>query len=96
MGLFNRGDGTAKVTAKWSDVGVTKNPKVRDLWDHKDLTAATDGFKAVVPKHGVVHVRMTWGLASAGISFNCTECMPLSVTLTFSPLPSSGFTKSGS
>jgi hypothetical protein len=39
---------------KWSEVGVTKqNPKVRDLWAHKDVEAATE-FSAEVPPHGVV------------------------------------------
>ena len=37
VGLFNRGTTTAKVTAKWSDVGVTGSRKVRDLWKHEDL-----------------------------------------------------------
>ncbi|HUP03118.1 MAG TPA: glycoside hydrolase family 27 protein, partial [Bryobacteraceae bacterium] len=32
VGLFNLGDGTAKVTAKWSDIGIKGSHKVRDLW----------------------------------------------------------------
>ena len=37
VGLFNRGDAAAKVTAKWSDIGVTGSHKLRDLWKHEDL-----------------------------------------------------------
>jgi alpha-galactosidase len=58
VGLFNRGAETAKITVKWSEVGVTKkNPKVRDLWAHKDVAGAAD-FTAEVPSHGVVMVKV--------------------------------------
>ncbi len=56
VGLFNRSEEPATMSVKWSEVGVTKkNPKVRDLWAHKDVDAATD-FSAEVPPHGVVMV----------------------------------------
>ncbi len=56
VGLFNRGKDTAEVSVKWSEVGITrKNPKVRDLWAHKELDAAS-GLTAPVPSHGVVMV----------------------------------------
>ena len=58
VGLFNRGAETAKMTVKWSEVGITKgNPKVRDLWEHKDLTAAKE-YTVDVPSHGVVMLRV--------------------------------------
>ena len=58
VGLFNRSADTQKITVKWSEVGITKKgPKVRDLWAHKDLTAASD-FTAEVPSHGVVMLRV--------------------------------------
>ena len=53
VGLFNRGADAAKVTVKWSEVGAGKNPKVRDLWAHKDITAAEE-YTADIPSHGVV------------------------------------------
>ncbi len=56
VGLFNRGEEPAKMSVKWSEVGVDKkNPKVRDLWAHKDVEAASE-FSADVPAHGVVMV----------------------------------------
>jgi alpha-galactosidase len=58
VGLFNRGAEAAKITVKWSEIGVTKkNPKVRDLWEHKDLTGAEE-YTATVPSHGVVMLRV--------------------------------------
>lgn len=58
VGLFNRGGAPARMTVKWSEVGVNKNkPKVRDLWEHKDI-AAPGEFSAEVPSHGVVLLRV--------------------------------------
>jgi len=37
VGLFNRGDAPAKVTAKWTDIGIKGAHNVRDLWKHADL-----------------------------------------------------------
>ena len=56
VGLFNRSGDTAKMTVKWSEVGVTKkNPKVRDLWAHQDVAAPAE-MTVDVPSHGVVMV----------------------------------------
>src|SRR5205807_10208467 len=41
VGLFNRGAAAAKVTAKFSDIGVTGSHKLRDLWKHEDLGSKT-------------------------------------------------------
>jgi alpha-galactosidase len=58
VGLFNRGTTTAKVTAKWSDVGVTGSRKVRDLWKHEDLGSKSGEYSAEVPAHGVVMLKI--------------------------------------
>jgi alpha-galactosidase len=58
VGLFNRGEGMAEVTAKWSDLGVQGEQRVRDLWRQEDLGTYEDVFKAYVARHGVVMVRM--------------------------------------
>jgi alpha-galactosidase len=58
VGLFNRGGDSAKVTAKWSDLGLKGSHTVRDLWKHADLGKKSDQFEAVVPSHGVVMVRI--------------------------------------
>ncbi len=58
VGLGNRGEFPAKVTARWSDLGVTGKHTVRDLWRQKDLGRFKDQFTAEVPRHGVVLVRL--------------------------------------
>jgi alpha-galactosidase len=58
VGLFNRGSDTAKVTAKWSDLGIKGPHTVRDLWKHADLGKKTGEFDAIVPTHGVVMVKI--------------------------------------
>ncbi len=58
VGLFNRGRESARVTANWSDLGLTGKQKVRDLWRQKDLGKFSNKFEADVSKHGVVLVRI--------------------------------------
>jgi alpha-galactosidase len=58
VGLFNRGPEAARVTAKWSDLGLTGTHSVRDIWLQKDLPRATGEFSADVPRHGVVFVKI--------------------------------------
>ncbi len=56
VGLFNRGDATAKMSVNWSDLGLHGKLQVRDLWAHKDLGKVADQFSAEVPAHGVMLV----------------------------------------
>jgi alpha-galactosidase len=58
VGLFNRGESAAKVTAKWSDVGVTGAHPVRDLWKHEDAGKIAGEYTAEVPSHGVVMIKV--------------------------------------
>jgi alpha-galactosidase len=58
VGLFNLGSDTAKVTARWSDIGIVGSHNVRDLWKHADLGAMSGQFSADVPSHGVVMVKI--------------------------------------
>jgi alpha-galactosidase len=58
VALFNRSKDAAKMTVKWSEVGVTKkSPKVRDLWGHKDIKAPGE-YAVEVPSHGVVMLKV--------------------------------------
>ncbi len=57
-GLFNRGEMESNVTAKWADLGLKGNQLVRDLWRQKELGSFSSEFKATVPRHGVVLVRI--------------------------------------
>jgi alpha-galactosidase len=59
VGLFNLGAASAKVTAKWADIGIAGSHKARDLWKHADLGAFKDEFTAEVPSHGVVMIKIS-------------------------------------
>ena len=58
VGLFNRGEDATTVTAKWADLGLKGKRIVRDLWRQQDLGKYEGEFKASVPRHGVVLVRL--------------------------------------
>ena len=58
VGLFNRGEGLAAVTAAWEAVGVEGPQRVRDLWRQKDLGVHDRAFTAYVARHGVVMIRL--------------------------------------
>ena len=58
VGLFNRGESAATVTAKWSDLKLSGKHKVRDVWAHQDRGAVQDQFSAEVPAHGVILIRI--------------------------------------
>jgi alpha-galactosidase len=58
VALFNRGNATSKVTARWSDIGFSGNARVRDLWAHADRGQATGEFSSDVASHGVVLIRL--------------------------------------
>lgn len=59
VGLFNRGEQEAEVTARWSDLSLQGPQAVRDLWAQKDLGRFTGEFKSKVGRHGVTLVRIT-------------------------------------
>ena len=58
VGLFNRGQREAQVTARWADLGVAGKQIVRDVWRQKDLGTFEGQFSAAVGRHGVVLVRL--------------------------------------
>ena len=58
VGLFNLTSLNATVTANWSDLKLTGQQRVRDLWRQKDIGMFTGKFEAPVAAHGVVFVRV--------------------------------------
>jgi alpha-galactosidase len=58
VGLFNRGIETAKVTAKWSDPGLSGRQPVRDLWQRKNLGDFDNAFRATVSPYGMVMIKV--------------------------------------
>ena len=59
VGLFNRGEELAMVTASWSDLGISGSHPVRDLWRQKDLGNFTIQYAERVERHGVVMVKIS-------------------------------------
>ena len=59
VGLFNRGEAATSITVKWSDLGVSGQQSVRDLWRQQNLGKFPDQFKTDVSRHGVVLVKVT-------------------------------------
>jgi alpha-galactosidase len=58
VALFNRGGSEAAMKAAWNDLGIKRAKNVRDLWAHKELSGAEEGYTAQVPAHGVVMLRV--------------------------------------
>lgn len=58
VGLFNRASQPQEVTAKWSDLGISGQQPVRDLWQQKELGIFEDSFKTTVPPHGAVLIKI--------------------------------------
>ena len=58
VGLFNRGEMAATVTAKWTDLGLRGKQRARDLWRQKDLGALDGEFSSTVPGQGVELIRL--------------------------------------
>jgi alpha-galactosidase len=58
VGLFNRGESVMPVTAHFRDVGVGDMASVRDLWEKRDLGVFKSSFRAEVPRHGVVLIKV--------------------------------------
>ncbi len=59
VALFNRSDKDDTITANWRDIGVAGSmAKVRDLWQHKDMGTFEGDYRAFVPSHGVVLLKV--------------------------------------
>jgi len=61
VGLFNRGQRAAKVTAKWSDLRLEGAQPVRDLWQQKDLGSFNNAFTSTVLQHGAMLLKIGRG-----------------------------------
>ncbi len=59
VAFFNRAAEPAKVTVRWADLGVTDKPRLRDLWEHKDIDATWPEYSVMVPGHGVTMLRVS-------------------------------------
>ena len=58
VGLFNRGRYTAKVTAKWTDLGLSGQQSVRDLWRRTEVGTFEHSYTHEVRAHGAALVKI--------------------------------------
>jgi alpha-galactosidase len=59
VALFNRSEHSEAITAKWVDIGIPGGTAtVRDLWKHVDMGTFSGGYKAYVPSHGLVLIKV--------------------------------------
>ncbi len=58
VGLFNRNETPQTVTAKWSDLGLKGQMRVRDLWRQKNLGTFEGKYETEIPRHGVALLRL--------------------------------------
>jgi alpha-galactosidase len=58
VALFNRGELEIPMTLKMSDVSLETSVQLHDVWGDKDITVLNGTYIAVVPKHGVVFLRI--------------------------------------
>jgi alpha-galactosidase len=58
VGLFNTAEIQTDITVSWKDLRIKGPHRVRDLWRQKNLGTYKNQFKAKVPRHGVVFIRL--------------------------------------
>jgi len=66
VALFNRGLTPRSIDVRWQDIGRTGRQPVRDLWKRADLGIVADGYRALVPSHGAVLLKVGWASAERG------------------------------
>lgn len=58
VGLFNRGDESTTVTARWDELGIRGPRRVRDVWRQYDFDVHDGWFTQKVRRHGAVLLRL--------------------------------------
>ena len=59
VALFNRSEAVYPITVDLRAVGFDGPAHARDLWSHKDLGTLQTSYTAIVPRHGVVMLRLS-------------------------------------
>ena len=59
IALFNRSEAVYPITVDLSSLGLSGATHARDLWAHKDVGPLQNSYTAVVPRHGVVLLRVS-------------------------------------
>ncbi len=56
--LFNRGDVSKDIEIQWAKYKIGDSFSIRDLWAHKEVGNTGQVFKATIPKHDVIVLRL--------------------------------------
>ena len=48
-----------RVTARWSDLGISGGQVVRDLWRQKNLGTFTNEYTGEIPRHGCMLLKIS-------------------------------------
>jgi len=59
VGLFNLSENEQSISVRWSDLGISGEMLIRDIWKQQDIGTYKEFFKAKVPVHGVVFVKIS-------------------------------------
>jgi alpha-galactosidase len=60
IAVFNRNETEQTVQLTWKELGLAAKPTaLRDLWKHRDLALAADGYSGSIPAHGALLLRVT-------------------------------------
>jgi alpha-galactosidase len=59
VGFFNHGKEKRDLTVEWSELNISGQPSVRDLWRQKDLGVFPGNFRTTVNPQGVVMIRVS-------------------------------------
>ena len=59
VGLFNLEEVPMQVTARWSDLGITGNHVLRDVWRQKDLGVFSGEYSEEIPRHGCILLKVS-------------------------------------
>ena len=59
VALLNIDTTVQQITANWSDMGISGEWLVRDLWEHVDKGKFTTGYTAEVPSHGAALLKIS-------------------------------------
>jgi alpha-galactosidase len=57
--LLNLSDQPASIAVQWSDLGLSGDVHVRDLYSHQGLKTQPDGYRAQMPAHGSVLLKVS-------------------------------------
>ena len=59
VALFNKNNETQIITVNWSDIGISGDYKIRDLWEHADKGISNNQFSAEVSAHGTTMLKIS-------------------------------------